>query len=74
MGVLELFSLGVEEKINKPETIDDDITGIERRILGGTDEHSLMNKGYKTQGSGKLVSLWWLLLDIQSTVNVIMNK
>ena len=72
--VFELFSLGVKEKINKPETIDADITGIERRILGGIDEHSFLNKGNETQVSGKVVRLWWMMLDIQSTVNVVINK
>ena len=72
--VFELFLLGVKEKINKPETIDADITGIESRILGGIDEHSFLNKGNETQGSVKSVSPWWMLLDSQSTVNAITNK
>ena len=40
-----------DQKINEPETIGTDITGTERRILGGTDIHSLLNKGNKTQVS-----------------------
>ena len=66
--------LGVKETMNKIETIDDEITGIERLVLGGTDENSLPNKGNKTQVLGKAVSQWWLMIDIQSTVNLIMNK
>ena len=70
----ELSSLGVKELIIAPENLDTDINGIERRILGVTDKHSLPNKGNDPQGSGKAVSPWWMLLDIQSTVNVVINK
>ena len=38
MEGFDLLSLVVEETIHKLETIDYDITGIERRILGGTYE------------------------------------
>ena len=69
-----MFLLGAEETINKPETIDAEITGIERHILGGNDKHLLLTKGNDTQGSGKAVSPWWLILYSQSTVNVIMNR
>ena len=58
MKGFELFLIGFEETNNKPDTIDSDIKGIEMRILIGTDEHSLMNKGNKTQVSGKAVSPW----------------
>ena len=74
MEGFELFSPGVEEKNSEPETIDADITGIERRILRGTGGHSLLNKGNYSQGPRKALSLWWLLLDSQSTMDVIMNK
>ena len=66
----ELLFIGVEETINEPKTIDSNITGINRRILGGTKKHSLLNKGNDTQGSGKAVSPWFMLLYSQSTVNV----
>ena len=66
--------IGVTEPINKSETIGTDITDIERHIPVGTDEHSLLNKGNEIQGSGKAVSPWFLLLDSQSTVNIIMKK
>ena len=69
-----MFSVGVKEKINEPETIDADITGIERLNLLGDDKHSSLNKVNKTQGSGKAVSIWWVILDIQSTVKFIMNN
>ena len=70
----EMFSLGVEETINEIYLIDADITGIERRIFGGTDEHSFLNKGNKIQVPVKVVNIWWLILDRNSTVNSIMNK
>ena len=63
----------VEEKINEKDIIEADITEIERLVLGGTDKHSFLNKGNETQGSVNSVSLWWLLLYIQSTANLIMN-
>ena len=74
MEDFELFFLGVKETIYQPETIDSDITGIERRILRGTDKHSLLNKGKDTQGLGNVISTWWLMLDRKSTINVIINK
>ena len=74
MDGYELLLLEFKETINKPETIDADITGMERRTLGGTDKQSFLNKGNYTQGSGKAVIPLWIILDSQSTVNVIMNK
>ena len=50
------------------------ITGIERRILLGTNEHLFLNKGNENQVSGKAVSPLWMLLDKPSTVNVFMNR
>ena len=35
----QLFSLVFEEIINEPEMIGANTTGIERRIIGGTDKH-----------------------------------
>ena len=70
----EMLSIVFEEKINEPETIEADITGIEGRILEGTDEHSFLNKGNETQVPVKAVSPWWMLLDSQYTVNVIINR
>ena len=66
--------LVAKETINKPETIFSDLIGTERRILGGNDEHSFLNKGNGIQVSGKAVSPWWLMIDIQSNMNVITNK
>ena len=74
MEVFELLFLGVEEPINASETMGADTIDIERRIFGGTEKHSFLNKGNKTQVSGKAVIPWWLLLDSQSTVNFVMNK
>ena len=54
--------------------MDDDITSIERRILSGTDEHSSLNKLNETQVSGKAGIPCWILIDILSTVNLVMNK
>ena len=56
------------------ETIESEITGIERHILICTDKNSFLNKRNETQRYGKLVSPWCLLLDRQPTMNVIMNK
>ena len=42
--------------------------------MRGSDKQSFLNKGKDTQGSLKAVSPWWLLIDIKSTVNVIINK
>ena len=70
----DLFYLVVEETINEPDTIGAEIIGIERRILGDTEEHSFLNKGDYTQGSVKAVSTRWLILDSQSTVNFIMKN
>ena len=44
-----MFLLGVKEIFNKPETIDADITRIERRIFGGTDKDSFVNKRNNTK-------------------------
>ena len=52
----EMFSLGVNETINKPDTIEANITGIDRRIFGGNDKHSFLNKCNNTQVSGETVS------------------
>ena len=38
----EMFLLVVKESISKSETIDSDITGIERLILGGNDKHLIL--------------------------------
>ena len=46
-----MYSIRVEEAINEPGKIDNNITGIEKHILGGTDEHYFLNKGNKTEGS-----------------------
>ena len=69
-----MYSIRVEEAINEPGKIDNNITGIEKHILGGTDEHYFLNKGNKTEGSKNAVSPWWLLLYSQSTMDVIMRK
>ena len=74
MEVFELLFLGVEEPMNQSERIDANITWIEMRTLRGTDRHSFLKKGNDTQVSVKEFSPWWMLLDIQSTVNFIMNK
>ena len=60
----DIFLIGFKEPINVSGTIDTNITGIKRRIFVGTDEHSFLNKGKNTQGSGKAVGIWWLILDI----------
>ena len=73
-GGFELLMIGVEETINKPETIDANISGIERRIIRGTDEHPLLKKGNETKVSVKAVSLLWMRIYIQYTVNDIINK
>ena len=54
--------------------IDTDIIGIEMPILRGSDKHSFLNKGNKTQGSGKAVSPRCLLLDIPSNIKFVVNR
>ena len=54
--------------------IDTNMTWLERRIFGGTNGHLFLNKGNQTQGLVNTVSLWWLIIDNQSIVNIIMNK
>ena len=66
--------LVVKGPINEPDMVDSNITGIKRLILGETDKHSLPNKWNETQGSSKLVSPCWLMINSQSVVNVFMNK
>ena len=61
----EMFSLGFEETISASDTMNSNIKYFERRILVGTDKHSSLIKGNKTQGSGKAVRPRWLLIYIQ---------
>ena len=51
MKCFYMFSLVVKEPISESDTIDANITSIERRVLSETDEHSFLNKGNDTQVS-----------------------
>ena len=70
----DMLLIGFKETIYELETTDANITGIERRILGVTDEQLFVNKGNNTQVLVKQFSPWWLPIDIQFTVNILINK